>query len=84
MTRDERDALLGAAEQRWHLWGPNSGGGEELVFAKGRLFVFAYGDAVQGDSDVTEVDLRTFERAWSGQEQAREAIVWLRARGHIQ
>ena len=81
MTR--RDELSRAAEQRWSLWGPNSGGGEELVFAKGRLWVFAYGDAVQGDSDVTEVDLATFERAWSGQERAREAIAWLKARGVI-
>ena len=59
------------------------GGGEELVFSKGRLFVFAYGDAVRGDSDVTEVDLRTFERAWSGQERAKDAIGWLKAKGVI-
>lgn len=82
MTRDE---LFAAAEQRWTLWGPNSGGGEELLFARGRLWVVAYGDAIHPDSQdgVTEVDLATFERSWSGQERAREAILWLRSRGHL-
>ena len=30
------------------LWGPNSGGGEELWELDGRRYVFAYGDAAEG------------------------------------
>ena len=80
MTRDE---LLGAIEKRWPLWGPCSGGGEELVYAKGRLWVFAYGDAVMGDSDVTEVDLASVERVWGANDRATDAIAWLKAKGAI-
>jgi hypothetical protein len=71
--------------KRWKLWGPNSGGGESVLFADGRIWNYAYGDAARGEGEsYYSVSLeRYFKRhRYQHSGRSKEITTWLRENGH--
>ena len=71
---------------RWKLWGPNSGGGESVLFADGRIWLYQYGDAARGEVErYSSVSLAVYlERYWGKDlERSAEIIAWLIEHGHV-
>jgi len=77
-------SLLESAEKTWHLWGPNSDGGEAWFFARGQLWHRRYGD----HDDVSEpvgpqefIDRYWPQKVGRGRRHGR-IIRWLVAQGY--
>lgn len=68
----------------WSLWGPCSGGGQDVLVQGARVFVVSYGDATpEGTEQRRELTPAEFARQYAADPRAAEAIAWLTARGLV-
>lgn len=70
------------AQRRFPLWGPNSGGGEEILVCENRVFLISYGDAAQKPDDdgyeMYEIPRQTFETQWGNHPNSKAAVEYVR------